>query len=74
MFADMQRDYHRMKMEYEVLVRAAAKYREDLNTSRNEVKEVVEVVTGCKESLLVLEKEKEYDDLERDWAKAALQE
>ena len=60
MFADMQRDYHRMKEEYEEVVREAAKYREGLNTSRNELKGATEVVTRCKESLFILEKEKEY--------------
>ena len=61
-----------MKMEYEELVRAAIKYREDLNTSRNEVKGATEVVTSYKESLLVLVKKKEYADLEMERTKAAL--
>ena len=52
-----------MKVEYEELVRVVAKYREDLNTSRNELKGAAEVVTSCKESLIPLEKEKEYVDL-----------
>ena len=70
MFADMRWDYHRIKMEYEELVRAVAKYQEDLNMSGNELKRAAEVVKSCKESLLVLEKKKEYADLEMDWAKA----
>ena len=61
-----------MKEEYEEVVRAAAKYREELHISRNELKRVTEVVTSCRQSLLALEKEKEYADLERDWAKADL--
>ena len=59
MFVDMQRDYHRMKEEHEEVVRVAAKYRDDLNTSRNELKGAAKVVTTCKESLLALEKENE---------------
>ena len=73
MFADMQQDYHRMKVEYEEVVWAAAKYQEDLNTSRNELKGASEVVKSCKDSLLALEKEKEYTDLKRDQAKADLE-
>ena len=61
-----------MKEEYEEVVREAAKYWEDLNTSRNKLKGAAEVVTTCKESLLALEKE-EYADRERDRAKADLE-
>ena len=39
MFADMQRDYHRMKVEYDEVVGAANRYREDLNMARNELKD-----------------------------------
>ena len=59
MFANMQWDYHRMKEKYKKVVRTAAKYHEDLNTSRNKLKGAAEVVTSCKESFLALEKEKE---------------
>ena len=72
MFANMQRVYHRMKEKYKEVVRAVAKYHEDLNTNRNELKGAAEVVTSCKESFLTLEKEKEYVDRERDRAKDAL--
>ena len=50
-----------------------AKYREDLHTCKNELKGGSEVVKGCRDSLLALEKEKEYADLERDRAKADLE-
>ena len=73
MLADMQRDYHRMKEEYEEVVRVAAKYREELHVSRNELKGATEVVTSCRQSILALEKEKEYADLNRDQAKADLE-
>ena len=39
MFADIQKDYHRMKVENEEAVQAAAKYREDLHTCKSELKE-----------------------------------
>ena len=58
-------------MEYEEAVRAAAKYREDLHTCKNELKGASEVVKGCKDSLLALEKD--YVDRERNQAKAGLE-
>ena len=73
MFADMQRDYHSMKKEYEEVVRVEAKYQEDLNTSRNELKGAAEVVTSCKKSLFAFGREKEYADREKDRAKADLE-
>ena len=73
MFADMQRDYHRLKEEYEEAVRTAARYREDLHTYKNEFKGTDEVVASCRHSILSLEKEKEYVDFERDRAKADLE-
>ena len=73
MFADMQKDYHQLKVEYEEAMQATAKYREDLYTCKNELKGASEAVKGCRDSLLAIEKEKEYADLERDWAKADLE-
>ena len=73
MFANKQKDYHLLKVEYEEVVRAAAKYLEDLHTCKNELKGVSKVVKGCRDSLLALEKEKEYVDLKRDRAKADLE-
>ena len=58
-------------MEYEEAVRVAAKYREDLHTCKNELKEASEVVKGCKDSLLALEKD--YVDRERNQARADLE-
>ena len=43
MFVDMQRDYHRMKVEYEEAVQAATKYKEDLHSCKNDLNEVSEV-------------------------------
>ena len=60
-------------MEYKEAVRASAKYWEDLHTCKNELKSASEVVKGYRDSLLALEKEKEYADLERDRARADLQ-
>ena len=48
MFADMQRDYHRMKVEYDEVVWAASRYQEDLHTARNKLKGATEVVTSCR--------------------------
>ena len=73
MFEEMQQDYHRMKDKYEEVVRAGAKYREELYISRNELKRATEVVTSCRQSLMALEKEKKYADLERDRAKVDLE-
>ena len=72
MFADMQQDYHRTKEEYEKVVRAVARYREELHHSKEELKGATEVVASCRHSILALEKEKEYADLEKDQAKADL--
>ena len=69
MFADMQRDYHRTKDEYE----AVARYWEELHHSKEELQGAIEVVTSYRRSILALEKEKEYADLERDRAKADLE-
>ena len=38
MFADMQWDYHRTKEEYEEVVRAATRCREELHHSNKELK------------------------------------
>ena len=73
MFADMQRDYHRTKEENEEVVMAAARYREELHHSKEELKGATEVVTSCRQSILALEKEKEYTNLERDRVKANLE-
>ena len=73
MFADMQRDYHRTKEEYDEVVRGVASYWEELHHSKEELKGATEVVTNCRESILALEKEKEYADLERDRVKANLE-
>ena len=72
MFADMQWDYHRLKEKYEEAGRAATRYRKDLHTCKNELKEASEVVASCRHAILALEKEKEYADLEKDRAKADL--
>ena len=61
-----------MKVEYEEAIQAAAKYREDLNTCKSELKEVSEVVRQREHSLLTTEKEVEYAQVERDRAKADL--
>ena len=74
MFADMQRDYHKTKEEYEKVVMAVARYRDKLHHSKEELKEAFEVVTSCRQSILALEKEKEYASLERDRVKADLKE
>ena len=57
MFADMQRDYHRMKKKHAEAVRAAAKYREDLHNCKNKLKGASEVVLSCKHSLLPCSRE-----------------
>ena len=74
MFVNMQRDYHKTKEEYEKVVRAPVRYREKLHHSKEELKEAFEVVTSCRQSILALEKEKEYASLERDRVKADLKE
>ena len=73
MLADMQWDYHRLKEKRAEAVRAAAKYRKDLHSCRNELKGASKVVSSYKHSLFALEKEKEYADHERDWARADLE-
>ena len=70
--SDMQRDYQRMKVEHEEAVWTPAKYREDLYTCKSELKEVSEVARQRKHSLLAVEKEVEYAQVERDRAKADL--
>ena len=54
------------------MVRAVAGYREEFYHSKEELKRATEVVTSCRQSILALEKEKEYADLERDRAMADL--
>ena len=73
MFANMQQDYHRTKEAYEEAVRAAARYREELHHKKEELKGATEVVANCRQSMLSLEKEKEYAGLERDRARADLE-
>ena len=73
MFADIQRDYHRTKEEYNEVVRAAAMYLEELHNKKDELKGASEVVASCKQSMLSLENEKEYADLERNRVKANLE-
>ena len=70
---DIQRDYHRLRVEQEEVARATARYREDLHTCKNELKGASKVVWGWKESLLALEKEKKYTDLYRDREKVDLE-
>ena len=72
-FADRQRDFHRMRVEQEEAARAAAKYREDLHNCKNDLNEATKMPRSSGESLLALEKEKEYAQLERDRAKADLE-
>ena len=54
------------KEEYEEAVRTAARYREELHHKKEELKGATEVVADCRQSMLSLEKEKEYAGLERD--------
>ena len=72
-FVDMQRDFHRMHVEHDEATRAAAKYREDLFNCKNELKEAIEMVRHCDDSLLAAEKEKEYAQVEMDRARANLE-
>ena len=71
-FTDMHRDYYKMKVEQEEAARAAAKYRDELFNCKNELKEVTEVAKSRSQSLMDLEKETEYAQLERDRAKVDL--
>ena len=61
-----------MKVEHEGAVCAAARYREDLHTCKNELNEVSEVARQREHSLLTAEKEVEYAQLKRDRAKTDL--
>ena len=72
-FADIQRDFHKMRVEQEEAARAAAKYREELFNCKNDLKEATEMARSRDESLIALENEKEYVQLERDRAKANLE-
>ena len=58
MLANVQNDYHRLKVEYEKVVWATAKNQEDLHTCKNKLKKASEVVKGYRDSLLALEKKK----------------
>ena len=62
-----------MRVEQEEATRVAAKYREELFNCKNELKEVTEVARSRDQSLLTLEKETEYAQLERDRAKVDLE-
>ena len=53
-------------------MREAARYREELHHKKEELKEATEVLVDCRQSMLSLEKEKEYAILERDRAKVDL--
>ena len=72
-FADMQQEFHRMRVEYEETVWAMAKYREDLFNCKNELKEANEMVRQINDSILVVEKEWEHAQAEKDKARAELE-
>ena len=55
-FADMQRDYLRMKVEQEEASQEIAKYREELFNYKNELNEVTKVAKSRNQSLFALEK------------------
>ena len=67
---DMQQEFHRMRMEHEEAVRAAAKYREDLFNCWDELKEANEMVRRRNDSILVVEKKREHAQADRDKAQA----
>ena len=48
------------------MVQAAAKYKDELYHSKEELKRATEIVASCRHSILALEKEKEHANLERD--------
>ena len=57
-----------MRVEYEETVWAMAKYREDLFNCKNELKEANEMVRHHNDSILVMEKDREYARVQRDKA------
>ena len=57
-----------MRMEHKEVVRAMTKYREDFFNCKNELKEANEMVRHRNDSILVMEKEREYARVERDKA------
>ena len=57
-----------MRMEHNELVRATTKYREDLFNCKNELKEANEMVRHHNDSILVMEKDREYARVQRDKA------
>ena len=72
MFTSMQQEYNRLKDEREEAIRAADRYCEDLH-NKEKLKGATEVLSNYRHSILSLEKEKEYAGLERDWARADLE-
>ena len=55
-----------MRVEHEEAVWAATKYREDLFNCRDELKEANEMVRHRNDSILVVEKDREHAQAERD--------
>ena len=73
MFSGMQRDYNRLRGERDEMLRAADRYREELYGVREELKGVNKALPDCRHSILSLEKENEHTGLERDQARADLE-
>ena len=69
----MQQDYNRLREEHEKVIRAVDRYREELHNKKKELKGATEALEDCRHSILSLDKEKEYAGLERDRARADLE-
>ena len=69
----MQYEFHRMRQEHEEAIRATGRYSEDLFNCRDELKEVNEMVRHRNDSILLVEKEKEHAQAERDKARTELE-
>ena len=72
-FVDMQRDFHKIRVEHKKAVRAATKYKVDLFNCKNELKKATEMMRHREDSLLAAKKKKKYAQVERDRARADLE-
>ena len=73
MFTGMQQNYNSLKQECDEVVRSVARYQEELHHKKEELRSATEVLEDCKHSLLSMEKDKEHVGLERDRARANLE-
>ena len=59
-----------MRVEHEESVRATTKYRDDLFNCKDKLIEATKIVRHCDNSILVVEKEREHAQAEKDKALA----